>query len=120
MTQRDPIKPPYIDFCDDTDWSDCSRFLHECVDALIDEITQAVADPRDAPRIVASMLEATAVQLKPKPGRPPGSRTKYRSNGPHVSESTKARRRREERQLAEEERARKNIFEFCIKASKHS
>jgi hypothetical protein len=102
MTQRDPITRPYIDFLDDTDWSDCSRFLDECVSALIEEVGGALADPRDAPSIVAGMLEAAAADLKPKRGRPRGSRNrKLTTTG---SASTVARRKREERQRADEER----------------
>ena len=100
MTQRDPITRPYIDFLDDTDWSDCSRFLDECVSALIEEVGGALADPRDAPSIVAGMLEAAAADLKPKRGRPRGSRNRELTTT--GSPSTVARRKREERQRTNE------------------
>ena len=114
MTLPD-IRRPYIDDCrdDDPDWSDCDRFLNECISALIFVIAEA-ADPRDAAGIAASMLEAAAAQLKPKRGRPPGSPNRKRAAP--GSASTIARRKREERQRAEEERRQRAETEEFIRS----
>ncbi len=108
-----PIKPPKIDDFEN-DWSDCDRFLDECVSTLIGEIACACAIPEfdvdkirvEATSVVVSMLEAKIASLKPGRGRPPGSRNRNPSKGLHASEATIARRKRADRQREEEERQR--------------
>ena len=119
MTQHSPIRPPSID--DETnDWSDCDRFLDECVNALMGVIGPEIVDidmnadevAAETYRTVVGMLERKAAGLKRR-GRPPGRRNKNRS--PAGSASTIARRKREERQRVELERWQARRIEETVR-----